>query len=52
MCIRDSCETDYDGSRSDYRIDVDHDGGATTSNSYVYADRGDNKTITLSLIHI
>ena len=42
------CETDYDGSRSDYRIDVDHDGGATTNNSYVYADRGDNKTITFT----
>lgn len=40
-----SFTTDYD---EDYRITVDHDGGATTTNDYVYADRGDNKTITFT----
>ena len=35
------CETDYDGYDSDYRITVDHDGGATATSDYVYADRGD-----------
>lgn len=42
------CQTDYDGSDSDYRITVDHDGGATTTADYVYADRGDDKTITFT----
>lgn len=42
------CQTDYDGYDSDYRITVDHDGGATTTADYVYADRGDDKTITFT----
>lgn len=42
------CETDYDGYDSDYRITVDHDGGATATSDYVYADRGDSKTISFT----
>lgn len=42
------CETDYNGYDGDYRISVDHDGGATTDSSYVYADRGDSKTISFT----
>ena len=42
------CETDYNGYNGDYRITVDHDGGATTDSSYVYADRGDSKTISFT----
>lgn len=42
------CQTDYDGDNSDYRITVEHDGGVTTNSSYVYADRGDSKTISFT----
>lgn len=42
------CQTDYNGHDSDYRITVEHDGGVTTNSSYVYADRGDSKTISFT----
>ena len=38
-----SFTTDYD---EDYRITVDHDGGATTTNDYVYVNHGQSRTIT------
>lgn len=39
------CETDYGGRDGDYRITVQHDGGASTARSDVYADWGDDRTI-------